>query len=94
MRIEWDEYKAGQNLRKHRLSFAEASSLFSSGAEYCEIFDEDHSISEDRFICIGPIRSGMIVVVITEPGEDHMRILSARFATRREVRLYRRYMEG
>jgi uncharacterized DUF497 family protein len=92
--FEWDEAKDLTNRHKHGLGFAEAAQLFESGGEYLEIFDVDHSESEDRFIAIGPIASGLIVVVYIEPEEDTIRIISAREATRREQALFREYMDG
>ena len=94
MNFEWDEAKELTNRQKHGLGFAEAAQLFESGGEYLEIFDVDHSESEDRFIAIGPIARGLIVVVYTEPEEDTVRIISAREATRREQSLFREYMDG
>jgi len=73
-------------------AFAEARELLVSGADHLEIFDEAHSELEDRFISIGPIARGVVLVVWTERDEKTTRIISARFATRREVAMYRRHM--
>ena len=94
MDFEWDEAKDLTNRQKRGLGFAEAAQLFESGGEYLEIFDVNHSESEDRFIAIGPIARGLIVVVYTEPEEDTVRIISMRETTRREQSLFREYMEG
>ena len=94
MRVEWDDEKDRQNRRKHGLSFEEASELFTGENDYLEIFDEDHSLSEDRFICVGPIRRGLVVVIKTEPDDDVIRIVSARLATTREAAMYRSYLEA
>ena len=91
--FEWDDAKDIGNQRKHGLSFAEARALFESGADYLEIFDANHSESEDRFIAIGPIGGRVIIVVYTEPEEDLVRIIGARPATKREQSLYRSYMD-
>ena len=93
MDFEWDDAKEVLNQRKHGLSFAEARRLFESGANYLEIFDAEHSETEDRFIAIGPVGSRLIVVVFTEPEEGILRIIGARLATRRERALYRSHME-
>jgi uncharacterized DUF497 family protein len=58
-----DEAKNLENLRKHKVSFDEAGELFQSGDDYLEIFDEEHSVDEDRFIAIGPIRRSLVLVV-------------------------------
>ncbi|MHA7817646.1 MAG: BrnT family toxin [Pseudohaliea sp.] len=88
MKFEWDAAKNRANQRKHGLSFDEARQLFEHGDDYLEIFDEAHSSLEDRFIAIGEIQRGVAVVVYTERDEDVIRIIGARFATRREKQLY------
>lgn len=94
MRFVWDEAKDHSNRRKHGLTFDEASRLFSGGQHYLEIFDEAHSEEEDRFIAIGPVARGLIIVVFTEEGGETVRIISARKATRREVEMYAAYLKG
>ena len=93
MKFTWDETKNLANQAKHGVSFEEASELFSSGLDYLEIFDEAHSDEEDRFIAIGLIRRGVVLVVWTEQEEDTVRIISARLATERERTYYHSYME-
>ncbi len=90
-RFEWDPAKNAANVTKHGLSFEEATDLFSSGTDYLEIYDADHSPTEDRYIAIGPARGELVVVIYTEPEEDVIRIISARPATPREQLLYRRH---
>ena len=93
MRFEWDPEKDHANQSKHGLSFSEAAELLAGKSECLEIFDATHSIDEDRFISIGIIGRGVIVVVWTERDEDLTRIISARMATPREQRRYWQYME-
>ncbi len=93
MEFEWDDGKDLGNQRKHGLSFTEAQRLFEFGADYLEIFDATHSEFEDRFIAIGPIDRGLVVVVYTEPEDDLIRIIGARLANKREQALYRSYMD-
>ncbi|MGH2570499.1 MAG: BrnT family toxin [bacterium] len=93
MRAAWDEAKNLANQKKHGVSFQEASKLFSSRADYLEIFDEAHSEVEDRFIAIGPISRGLVLVVWVDEDEETTRIISARWATRREQRLYKEYLD-
>jgi uncharacterized DUF497 family protein len=94
MFFEWDPKKERANFRKHGVSFAQARQLLESDVDYLEIFDEAHSVDEDRFIAIGPIDKSIILVVWTERVESIVRIISARWATRGEERLYRRYVDG
>jgi uncharacterized protein len=91
--FEWDDDKAASNVRKHGILFEEATVLFTSGADYLEIFDADHSHEEERFICIGPIARGIILAVIVDVGTDLIRIISARRATRRESLLYGHFLK-
>jgi uncharacterized DUF497 family protein len=69
VRFEWDPHKDRANQQKHGLSFGEATELFTSASDYLEIYDEKHAGEEDRFIAIGPIRAGVVVVVYTERGK-------------------------
>ena len=94
VRAAWDEEKNLANRRKHGISFEEAEELFTSGADYLEIFDEAHSDSEDRFLAIGPISRGIVLIVCAEQDEDTLRIISARWATEREQALYHSYMDA
>ena len=68
--------------------------MFGGAAEYLEIFDEAHSTDEDRFIAIGAIARGIVLVVYTEPDDDSVRIISARQATKREIEMYRSRVGG
>ena len=92
MAFEWDPIKDKANRQKHGLSFNDAKELFASDADFLEIYDEEHSDEEDRFIAIGPIHTGVIVVVYTVLQNDIIRIVSERKATRKEVLLFHKYM--
>jgi uncharacterized DUF497 family protein len=90
--VTWDRAKNLANQKRHGISFQEASELFRSGVDYLEQFDDDHSDVEDRFIAIGPIRRGLVMVVWTERDGDVVRIISARWATGNEQTLFRSYI--
>jgi uncharacterized DUF497 family protein len=80
----WDENKARPSLRKHRVTFLEAVSVFE---------DPVHSAEEIREIIIGHSRAGrLLLVCFTEPLEDEVRILSARRVTKREKKDYEEYV--
>ena len=89
MRFEWDPEKAARNARLHGVEFDEAKELFSTDAVVLEIYDVDHSETEDRFKSIGPIRRGLVLVVWTERTDDVIRIISAWWATETEREMYR-----
>lgn len=83
MEFEWDDEKAFQNKRKHRVSFSEASTAFGDPL-HLSMPDPDHSQSEKRFILLGRSFTGRLVVtVFTDRGET-TRIISARLASRSE----------
>jgi uncharacterized DUF497 family protein len=87
MDIEWDAAKAANNLRKHGVSFEEASSVFYDPLAVTGP-DPDHSEGEERLITFGTSPAGQLLVVShTERGES-IRIISARVATRTERRIY------
>ena len=94
MEFEWDPGKNLDNQAKHGISFEEAAELFTSGDDHLEVFDDAHSHEEDRFIAVGPIPRGIVLVVWTERDEDVIRIISARWATGSEQRRYHEHMEG
>ena len=94
MRFEWDPDKDRANREKHGISFEEASELLESVNDFLEIYDEAHAGDEERFIAIGPIRNRMVVVYYTERADDVIRIISARRATKNEVRLFQKCFEG
>ena len=94
MQFEWDPDKSQANLQKHGISLEDATELFAGGADYLEIYDDAHSQDEDRFIAIGPIQRGVIVVAYTERPGDVIRIVSARVATRAEAQRLDNYWRG
>ena len=74
--FEWDNKKAKQNLKKHGVSFEEASTVFCDPLART-IQDPLHSVEEDRFVNLGESQSRrLLVVVFTERG-DRIRIISA-----------------
>ncbi len=85
--FEWDEVKARQNARKHRVTFAEAVSVFSDS--YLVTFpDDEHSDDEARFISIGQSDRGRVLLVVHTDRGDATRLLSCRKATAAEHATY------
>jgi uncharacterized DUF497 family protein len=85
--FEWDSDKAASNVRKHKVSFDEAATVF--GDPLSGTFeDPDHSIEEDRWITIGTSVRGRVLVVSHTNRGDRIRIISARRATPRERKAY------
>ena len=83
MQFEWDREKAKKNLRKHRVSFDEAMTVFYEPLS-ATFDDPDHSDDEQRLITVGYSSHGRLLVVShTERGKT-IRIISARPATAHE----------
>ncbi len=88
MKFEWDQRKALSNEEKHGISFSEATTVFGDPMELT-IADPDHSMGEFRFLSIGRSSLGnLLVVSYTEREENHIRIISARRATKHEQKHY------
>jgi uncharacterized DUF497 family protein len=86
MEYEWDPDKATTNLHKHAVSFADAVAVFSD--EFALMVADDFT-DEERFIVLGKDAFGrLLVVVYTWRGENRIRIISARKATRHERKQY------
>jgi hypothetical protein len=84
---EWDENKARENLRAHRVSFEEAKTVFDDPLSIT-IEDPLHSVGEFRYIDIGRSTNGrLLIVVYTERGSS-VRIISSREAIKSERRKY------
>ena len=87
--FEWQDDKARENLRKHRVSFEEAKTVFNDPLSIT-IADPKHSTEEDRYIDIGLSAKGQILVVVYTERGLNIRIISCRKATAAERRTYER----
>jgi hypothetical protein len=87
VRFEWNALKAAANLRRHGVSFDEASSVFFDPLSATGD-DPDHSLDERRFVTFGMSSSGRLLVVAHAEHDDAIRIITARPATRAERKLY------
>ncbi|HEX3466620.1 MAG TPA: BrnT family toxin [Candidatus Elarobacter sp.] len=88
LRFDWDPAKATANVKKHGVSFEEASTAFGDPFQI-DIDDPDHSGSEDRFIIIGKSDRGrLLITAYSEAEPSHVRIITSRNATRRERKDY------
>ncbi|MEI6972311.1 MAG: BrnT family toxin [bacterium] len=85
VRFEWDESKNRDNLRKHRVSFEEAQTVFLD-ENAIRFFDPDHSADEDRFLMLG-ISCRLRVLIVCHcfrVNDSTIRIISARKADNAE----------
>ncbi len=91
--FEWHKAKEILNIKKHNITFVEASTIFD---DYFALYIEDevHSNNEDRFVVIGYSNKGrLLTTVITERYSETkkiIRIISARKSTKNERKIYER----
>lgn len=87
--FEWDPKKAASNLKKHGVSFEEASTAFWDDHALV-IDDPDHSLDEERFVLLGLSSNVRLVTVVHcfRGADDVIRIISARRATPGEQSSY------
>lgn len=89
LQFEWDESKNQANIKKHGISFEEATSVFDE-EDTLTIFDKLHSQEEDRFLLIGfSYKQNLLVVChCYRQNGAVIRIISARKATKTEEKNY------
>lgn len=85
--FEWDDEKEKSNLKKHRVSFDEAATIFND-PNIATISDPDHSIDEERFVSIGASMISRLLTVIHTFRVTRIRLISARKATKAEKKKY------
>ncbi|MYK20711.1 BrnT family toxin, partial [Candidatus Poribacteria bacterium] len=86
-KFDWDENKQRNNVRKHKVSFYEAITVFSSSPLLTEN-DDLHSQYEQRYKTTGySVKNRLLVVIYTDRG-DVTRIISARKANKLERENY------
>jgi hypothetical protein len=89
MRFEWNQQKNAANQKKHGISFEEARSVFFD--DHAILYDDpDHSEEEERFLLLG-LSAGLRLLVVVHclrEGDEVIRIISARRATKREMEEY------
>ena len=87
MNFEWEETKATANLRKHKVSFEEASTVFEDDLSLTGR-NPDHSVGEHRLVTFGMSAENRVLAVAHTERGNKIRIISARPATRAERKIY------
>lgn len=85
--VEWDPLKAETNLKKHQVSFEEASTVFDDPL-FITFLDIEHSDDEDRYITLGLSQRGRLLLIAHTDRNNAIRIISARKATKNERQFY------
>jgi len=89
--FEWDSAKERINISKHGIDFKVASQVFLDNMRI-ERFDKLHSDDEERFRTIGIAQDLLYVLSVVYTSKDNViRIISARFANRKEIEEYNEY---
>ena len=87
MEFEWDEKKAAANLADHGISFDEAKTVFDDPL-FVDFYDPDHSYDEHRYVIVGELRQGRLLIVSFTEREESVRLISAREVTLSERKAY------
>ncbi len=86
MKVVWDANKASENLVKHKIEFSHAATVLD---DPMAITIEDEQHEERRFITLGADLLGRVLIVVyAYTGEDKIRLISARKATKKERKAY------
>ena len=86
--FEWDNNKAKSNLRKHKITFEEASTVFGDALALTIPDPLSTRLEEERFITVGISYRQNLLIVVHCDREEKIRIISARKATKREKKEY------
>ena len=78
--FDWDPRKAASNLRKHGVSFEEATTVFADALSILQP-DPSHSIGEQRYLVLGMSARRRLLVVAFAERPPRTRLISARRAT-------------
>ena len=87
LQFEWDPQKAKKNLKKHGVSFEEASTIFDD-PQFISFLDEEHTAEEERHITIGLSEQLRLLTAAHTERKKLIRIISARKATKNEEKFY------
>jgi uncharacterized DUF497 family protein len=85
--FEWHPVKAASNLKKHKVSFEEASTVFKD-TRRIEAPDRWHSDDEQRYLGIGKSIEGRVLSIYYTFRADRIRMISARVSERWERNEY------
>jgi len=88
--FDWDHNKAIDNVRKHRISFQQAKTIW-QGPTFTEV-DDRQDYGETRFNTLGMVPNTLTVLHVThtedEENADIIHLISARPATKSERERY------
>jgi uncharacterized DUF497 family protein len=86
MEIEYDVSKAKANLKKHGITFEEATTSLYDPMALC--MEDSDAKDEFRWILVGQSNQARLLTVVYTLREERIRLISARKSTRREAKHY------
>ncbi|MBA7597384.1 MAG: BrnT family toxin [Calditrichaeota bacterium] len=86
MSYRWDPGKTASNLEKHGVDFVDAVGVFED--EWALTIKEQYVAGEQRFVTLGMDFLGRVLVVVYTYRNDDIHLISARTATKKEIRAY------
>ena len=93
MKFEWNIEKEKINIKKHNVTFEQASFVFSDMYALNQ-YDEEHSEYEDRWVILGKSLNEVLLLVVhtfrNKDNVEYVRIISARKATKKEKQTYQK----
>jgi uncharacterized DUF497 family protein len=90
LQFEWNISKAEKNIKKHRVSFEEATTVFDDPM-FITFIDQEHSIDEERYITIGLSNGARLLMLAHTDRNGLIRIISARKTTKKEQLFYEKF---
>ncbi len=92
MEFRWDENENEKNRKKHGVSFEDAAEVFDDPL-HVSILDHRFDYFDERWITMGSTKKGNVIVVghlyyLTQEGEEIIKIITARKATKKEIKQY------
>lgn len=90
--LEWDPEKAKENWQKHGVRFEQAATVFRD-PKAMTLYDDEHSVTEERWITMGISANNILLVVHHTFREETMntatiRLISSRKAIQKERQQY------
>ena len=86
MRFQYDPAKAAENLKNHKVSFADAEGVLEDPLAIT--VEDPDAEGEKRFVTVGLGSAGELLVVDWTERDEDCRLISARRATRKERKQY------
>jgi hypothetical protein len=88
MHYQWDANKAKANFEKHGVMFADAIGVFDDPIALN--MEDPDAEDEQRFLATGLDLIGRVLIIVYTYRGNQVRLISARKATKREIKIYAR----